>query len=331
MGEVPGRSDSFDSAKVPAEAWIRVLTGDLPCARCRYNLRGLSILAVCPECGTPVRGTILATVDPHARELMPIHAPWLTAAGLILWASCSLGAGLAVLTMRVDELIAAIGWTAGPHDFQTFRSVPALLVCLAGLGALCFVRPHGRISWLNSAAALLGVVAHYPLAYLLWQMMSVIDVYAPTPFTSVDPKWSQARSIARLGCAACMAIVILAVRPNGRLLVSRSILMRTGRVDRQTLLVILAAAGLAALGDVLRLGGPTIQNDATELMQGLGAILIAVGSLLMLLGLVGVFIDALRLRYAITTRPLSLESVLPQEPAAPRAAPIPPAASGRSA
>lgn len=306
----------FDTAKVPAEAWIRVLTGDLPCAKCRYNLRGLSILAVCPECGTPVRGTILATVDPHARELSPIFWPIPTAISLIFWSLACLGAALAILLLRSEEIIRALG---GPEFSLApeWRSVPAMLLAAAGVFAVAFVRPHAKITVFHSLAAALACLAHFPLAYLTWQLHAVIDTQAAPPFTSIDPRWGPVRSMLRLGCAACMTVIILGIRPNGRLLVSRSLLMRTGRVDRQTLLVILAAVGLAAMGDVLRLGTPGVQSDQSDILAGLGAAIIAVGSFLILLALFGVVIDSFRLRHSIIASPLHLESIAPLESAEP--------------
>ncbi len=303
----------FDSAKVPAEAWIRVLTGDLPCAKCRYNLRGLSILTVCPECGTPVRGTILATVDPHARELSPIHFPILTAFSLILWGVSCLAAALSILLLRSEEIVRALG---GPDLSLAleWRSVPAFALAMAGLFAIAFVRPHAKISLLHSLAAALACLAHLPLAYLTWHIHAVIDTAAASPFTAIDPRWGPLRSLLRLGCAACIAVIILGIRPNGRLLVSRSLLMRTGRVDRQTLLVILSAVGLAALGDVLRLGAPGLPTDRSDLLAGLGGAVIAVGSFLTLLGLGGVLIDTLRLRHSIIAPPLHLDTIAPSLP-----------------
>lgn len=315
MGTPTDPSPSFDTAQIPADAWVRVLTGDLPCAKCRYNLRGMSILSKCPECGTPVRGTILATVDPHAREFLPIYAPVLTAAGMIAWAVCCLAAGLSVLVLRLTELLVSMG---GPQFLLSPRwaIVPSALIGVASLGALAFVRPHARISPIHSLAALLGVVAHLPMAYLLFQMHSVVDQIAGEPYTNPDPRWGPVRSMYRLGIAACMAVIILGIRPNGRLLVSRSLLMRTGRVDRQTLLVILAAVGLASLGDVLRLGGPGLTAGTGALVYTLGGVVIAVGSLLILLGLIGVLIDVIRLRFSILAQPLHIDEVAPKGPQA---------------
>ena len=75
--------------RAPAAA-VAVLEADVHCARCGYNLRGISIRSVCPECGAAVRATILAVVDPHASELQPIRHPWPVAAGLVLWAASAL-------------------------------------------------------------------------------------------------------------------------------------------------------------------------------------------------------------------------------------------------
>ncbi|MBL8760751.1 MAG: hypothetical protein JNL50_05545, partial [Phycisphaerae bacterium] len=54
------------------ELLARELTGDLRCAKCAYNLKGLSVRSVCPECGLAISATLLAKVDPHAAELRPI-------------------------------------------------------------------------------------------------------------------------------------------------------------------------------------------------------------------------------------------------------------------
>ncbi len=47
----------------------------LPCARCGYELRELVADGDCPECGEPIRLTIIEIVDPTSRRLEPIHNP----------------------------------------------------------------------------------------------------------------------------------------------------------------------------------------------------------------------------------------------------------------
>src|SRR6185295_10238912 len=79
------------------------LTGDLPCVRCKYNLRGLTVKGMCPECGTSVRTTILAKIDPLAKELRPLHFPRLTSLGLIVWAWSALAAALCNWALRLSD------------------------------------------------------------------------------------------------------------------------------------------------------------------------------------------------------------------------------------
>ena len=47
----------------------------LPCARCGYELRELLADGDCPECGEPIRLTIIDVVDPTSKRLMPIQNP----------------------------------------------------------------------------------------------------------------------------------------------------------------------------------------------------------------------------------------------------------------
>ena len=96
------------------------LTGGMPCVRCRYDLRGLTVRGMCPECGTAIRATILARVDPLAKELQAVHTPRLTAGLLVLWASGALGAAVCSWVPRVVEALNRLefrleppGWVAG--------------------------------------------------------------------------------------------------------------------------------------------------------------------------------------------------------------------------
>ena len=63
-----------------------VVTGDLPCRRCSYNLRSLATSSLCPECGSPVahsmQGDRLRFSDPQWLNKLLIGA-WCATAGLI--------------------------------------------------------------------------------------------------------------------------------------------------------------------------------------------------------------------------------------------------------
>src|SRR5690606_19927036 len=79
-GESPTRSQITEAD--PEQAISLSLSGAMPCISCGYNLQGLSVVGVCPECGAAVRATILATIDPQAEELTPLLTPRLTSLGL---------------------------------------------------------------------------------------------------------------------------------------------------------------------------------------------------------------------------------------------------------
>ncbi len=80
----------------------------LPCARCGYELRELAADGDCPECGEPIRLTIIEVVDPTSRRLSPIHNPRLVGNSIIsvvlfFFVAVLLGV-LAILSRGPDSL-----------------------------------------------------------------------------------------------------------------------------------------------------------------------------------------------------------------------------------
>lgn len=286
----------------PSAELIRSLTGDLPCVQCGYNLRGVSVLSPCPECGTSVRATVLARVDPYASVLRPIRRPILLASGLLAWSGCALAAALSVWSLR------AIDAASFMLDRPIVAARPiAVLVpifaALSGLGAVVLVRPHAGIPRWQSALALLGVAAYAPLVWTLWRLHAHIDLANPMPFFK-PLGMPYERSLARLVVAGLLLAIVVGLRANARLLASRSLLMRSGRVDRQTMLAMAAAVLLASAGDGLHLLADAWEGAAFW-ARTLGLFLIAVGSMLLTIGLVGMVVDTWRVREAILRPPLS--------------------------
>lgn len=310
-----------ESAGAPLLA--RELTGNLPCARCRYNLKGLSVRSACPECGTPVRGTLLTVIDPHARELQPIDRPRLRAVGLMVWSLAGLLAALGVWLLRFEEIAAMLGLNV---SMDWLRSWVPVLVGVSGLGAATIIRPHRSIPSWKIAAAALGFAAYLPLTFVIWRIHWAIDgaqtnvyfgVYGPNPD----------RTDMRLIAAGLTAISILGIRPIARLYVSRSLLMRSGRVDRQTLLALVAALAVGAIGDLIHKFATDPWSGRENVAVTIGSFMIGVGGLLFTLGLVGVVIDSYRLLPVILSPPLSATDVLgfPEPEMGPSRLAVPPA------
>ncbi len=289
----------------------RELRGTLPCARCRYDLKGLSVRSVCPECGTPVRGTILAMVDPHASELQPIFRPRVTAVGLILWAFGALGAVGLMWMLRISEFVPMLAGAAHSSSSWIWW-----LIVVSGIGSLVLINPHRGIPARIRAFAAIGCIAYVPMVWLVWLVVTRVDANFPNPYADTPPH-ALRRALLRAAIGACIIVVSICLRPAARLLVARSLVMRTGRVDRQTLLTLATTVAMAMLGDLLHVVQAFAPWLPSELCRSAGVALIAVGSLLFTIGLVGVAVDCVRLRFAVLTPPLSMSDLLePETPVA---------------
>ncbi len=286
------------------------LTGDLCCARCRYNLRGLSVRGVCPECGTPVAVTLLRVVDPQAAELQPMIRPRLTAIGLAVWSGGALGG-------------AVLGWVVrGAEAAGRFHPGPwvsaAMTVCIAAaaIGGLVMVFPHRGIRRAHMAAAAGSAVAGLALAWLNWWILREIDGVGGRPYLSSGVEWS-VRWLWKVLETVVLGLAVLGAQPVFRTLQSRSYLLRTGRLERQTLKALVASVGVMLAGDVLQVGARVLLQPSFADIPALVAMcLTGVGSLLFTAGLVGVAIDVKRLLPVVVSPPLGLTDVLAAAPAA---------------
>lgn len=281
------------------------LHGSLPCVRCRYDLKGLSITSVCPECGTPVRATLLMKVDPHADELQPLFYPRLTAWGLFLWSVFALAGVL-------------VAWVMFAERMQPQWSVPdwvAWLVpgftALSGLCALVMIKPHkvdslaathvvGKLSGAASAMACMGVALYGPLVYCLYTEFVVL--WGGANFGGLIQQFT------RIACCVLMAIILFGLRPNARLLAARSFLMRTGQQDRQQMASLIVVVLLLGIVEAIELG--TNQGSNAELIDAIITILRLVFAALFTLGLISVVVDTWRLRKILAEPPLSLRTLI---------------------
>lgn len=267
----------------------------MPCVSCGYNLRGLSIRAMCPECGTLVRATILSIVDPLASELRPIAWPRTVGAGLVLWAGGAAAAVLAswlpqtadflgVLGIRVARPSAALGVATG--------------LAVSMVGSLALVRPHGAMPRSATVLAALATVLYVPLIALLWRYHTSVESLGGTRYLGWwRPTTDQ--TLWMLGSLTVIAAIILCQRPSARLLVARSLVLRTGRVDRQTLAAVAIAALVMAVGAAM---GPLTHSPVAILVESarvVGVLLISLGAILLSIGVIGSLIDAVRIGQAI--------------------------------
>ncbi|MBL8763696.1 MAG: hypothetical protein JNM07_05455 [Phycisphaerae bacterium] len=282
----------------------RDLTGDLPCVGCGYNLRGLSVVGACPECGIAVTATVLAVVDPQAEELRPIRAPGLVAAGLMVCAMGALAAGLLMWAPRVMEAGSMVLGRPTPLIALPLAEMTAACLALSALGAAAWSRPHHATPAWHVASGLGGAAA---LVALAWVSYGIHEHGMGTGHWGIAASWEGLWPTIRprLVSDACVAATLIGLRPNARVLVQHSMAMRMGRVDRQTMLAMLAAVGVVVLGRLCGLiGAGWLRVGSVELdvVRGISMTLVAVGSALLTLGLGSATLDCARIA-AVVRRP----------------------------
>ncbi|MEQ8770601.1 MAG: hypothetical protein RIB60_08840 [Phycisphaerales bacterium] len=287
-----------------ARELARDLTGDLPCSRCRYNLRGMSVRAACPECGLPVRTTILVLVDPRADELIPLTRPRLTASGVVVWIGGATGAALGVWALRIAEWLDAqyqITWATSDIAWGSL-----IMLALSAIGALALIRPHPSVPLGRSVLAVLGVLLYAPLAFVFHRIHLVIDAGNAHPYAGIDASLDE-RTTWRLAFAVVAMLLVLSLRPAGRQLAARSFIFRSGQIDRQSMLAMIGAFAVGAAGDVIRLIFSPTPGDWLSLLS---LSLISLGGFLLTMGLFAALVDGFRLRAVLANEQIKLAHIL---------------------
>ena len=300
------------------ETLARRLTGELICIGCGYNLRGLSIREVCPECGMSIRATLLGIVDPKAEELDDLSSPRIVGNGIVLWSVGALVACLAVWVLRIDELVRAK--TAVDIGLGGWVSWVGLIGLIgSGIGAMTLIKPYkswARGGRLMTIRAAIGVSAYVPLVMIYSVIYRGFDMASPMPLVSPGAQHLD-RSILRLGMFVAVCVIVCGVRPNALKLAMRSVIVRTGRVDRQSMYALLASFAVAAVGDVFHIAGSLSLSGSVQgvggmvgdLLVQLHVVLVAVGSVLITLGIVNIVIDTVRLRPVLVHQGVGLSDV----------------------
>jgi hypothetical protein len=289
----------------PTPDLAMLLTGDLPCIGCGYDIRGLSVLAQCPECGLAVRATILHRVDPHSHVLQPMPAPRLTAAGLLLWSGGGALAGLLLWAPRVVDLVEEVTTGRVWFDVRLATSLALGSLAVSGLGLLGMMRPTADTPRRRVLAGLLALACYLPLLISVAQIAR-LDL-GHTPYIADDP--SSERLGWRLAAGASVAAMLLLIRPSARELVNRSLVLRTKRVDRQTIYATVGAVAVTMAGDLLRLGAAAGAGPM-DWLNWTGSMVVLVGSVLVTLGLAGALVDSWRIARAILAPSMTPEQAL---------------------
>lgn len=287
-----------------------VLSGELLCWSCKYDLTGLSVTSQCPECGTPVRATLLAIVDPEATSFVPLKSPALSAIGLVIWSGAALLAVLSVLLLRVSDL--SFELLAMNESMRHFGVLVPVLTGLSGLGALAFIRPHNAVRAVVSIRSTAAVLLNAPLIWLLWDLHVRFDVMFGAPYFG-DPINVRDRVVRRIGIGLLVLMIALLLRPGVREFAKRSVLLRTGQLSRQTVLALASAVLITLVGDFVHIASMRWPVMQSVIVDTIWMALVVIGSAMILIGFIGMFIDSLRLFPVLRSGPRSLRDVIRKE------------------
>ncbi len=278
----------------PDQAIGLSLSGPMPCISCGYDLQGLSVIGLCPECGSAVRATILAKIDPQAEELSPLTTPKLTAYGLAGGVIAGCVATVLLWLIRGGDAVSHF-LPFEPPAIVTgapIRWAVLALIALSGVCILTVVRPVRTTTVGQSLATLLSLPFLAVAIWGIYRINFVIDAARPSPYFVAQP------AVDRIGMhllvTASVILALLFVRPSARRLARRSMAMRAGRLNRQTVLAMCGALLLTAAGDALRLCTLSTPPGLDVPLDIGGALLIVVGSLLFTLGAFLSAIDSVR-------------------------------------
>jgi hypothetical protein len=301
------RSSSVDQATLQSSLMIeRSLSGALPCGRCKYDLRGLSITAACPECGAPVRATLVQVIDPSASEVVALRNPKIASWSVLLWA---LFAATATLCVMIAHVLAWVGVGSGTFvlRMQSWAGwVGVVSAVLSGIASIGMWKPLTTDRWsLRTLLPVLGTAAYVPVVGLVYLLLVQKSGWA-----FLRNEWFEHRALLAIG----VVVVLLCVRPVVRLLAARSWMLASTPKDRQTtfsLAVVVAAGAVVQLA----LWISPFMSDAL-LARMLSLTLALLTMLLLFLGLVRLTLDLARMRSRIEQGLSPTQTIVPRPTAA---------------
>ena len=278
-----------------------VVNCQLSCSRCGYDLKSLSAGGNCPECGEPIRLTIIDTVDPAARRLPPIERPHVTGNALVcvsvflfLAVACAVLVLLSnapqslpipnVIRTLYDPIWIYISSALSGLAFVTL--IPIMRMCRCGLIQGCRLGIVLTGSGLLSFSILMGASR--------WVLLGGIDngVVLTLLFDSMLP-------------AIALGVIFTGLRRLVPRLGQRSREFRLAQGSRQRMNDLLAALVFVIIGRTLVSISSLDSNLAT-----LGMIIMVLSMSLIVVGLLYLIRNTLWIRSALCSPPPTLGQLL---------------------
>ncbi len=283
----------------PADLKHTLIAAELNCGRCGYNLRGLSPLGVCPECGTDIWLTIVRTVDPAASRLPRLTNPKMVAWSILWIMSCAFFAALLLAfgPVRDNVQMAAARVLAIPNELLALAA--SGLIASAIIGVVMLAPPRGKEKssailqrlWLLGIGLLAWAVATYWWSFLL--------AGVPTAMENM---------LARLAMCASWGVALFGLDGILKVIGQRSRAYRTAKGGRQSAKAMIAAAGAAGIGTLAQ--GLARLDVLSSRAETYGTVLVWTSTLMLLIGLAYMLINTLWIFHALRKPPPPLHTLL---------------------
>jgi hypothetical protein len=273
----------------------------LSCTRCGYELKSLPAEGDCPECGEPIRFTIIDTVDPAARRLPPIERPVAVGNSIV---GVALFLFFSVLCAAFVLLSKAPTQLPIPHGIRTLNN-PIWICVSSGLAvvSLCCLVPImqmcrcGVIQGCRLGIALAGsgvLLFATVLGASRWVLLSGVDrgTVVTVLFDTLIP-------------VVALAITFVGFRRLIPRIGQRSREFRFAQGSRQRMNDLLAALIFVVIGRICVFVSSHDSNLAT-----LGLIIMVLCMTLVLVGLLYLVRNTYWIRSALCSPPPSLSQLL---------------------
>jgi hypothetical protein len=261
---------------------------------------------MCPECGLEIWETILHTVDPAASRLPRLHNPEAVGNALLWLVICIvIGAVLVVarpIALGIDGLDETNlrNFAAWTPEFLPFA---AGLFGLAGLWSVWRLAPPRRE---EPAGAVWRDVRRLGAGLLLWAVL--VAVVGWTQMTAAH--WWLG-DVAWLAVAVAAIVGLSGLRGVLETIGLRSRLYRKARGGRQGTQALVAAILGTAAGHGLHL--LTATKGLADYWYTLGTVIVSVSTLMLVIGLGYLLVNAWWIRRALRRPPPAWDEVLRQE------------------
>jgi hypothetical protein len=275
----------------------------LPCSRCGYELRELAAGGDCPECGEPIRLTIIDIVDPASKRLAPIQNPKAVGNSILSVVFFFFGAVVLYLIAVVSTASNTLPIPAFLHDIPAAYCI--WFSCLSGFIATCALIPMMKLC---RQSVLVGCKTGIMLTVLglwLWILSMVLIAIV------LLPNFTQ-HAATKMLLDTCLPVLASGLVFSGfRRLIprlgQRSRAFRQAQGSRQRMNDLLAALAVIIVGRTLLAVSLPDSN-----LYLLGLIVLVMSLSLVVIGLGYLLRNTLWIRNALITPPPALPDLLKQ-------------------